>query len=292
MSMFEVVLISALVSLGVVLLLISRGMRIRFRAREEVARSRQSLSMDGLVSRVKEITDQAGIDLLPREVILVGALTGAVPFFACQAMGMGIGEALMVALLGVMIVPLWIMMQRRRNIARFEDHLGNAMPLIAANLRAGLTLRQALIPVAENMGEPLKGEFFRLVEEVSSGTSMSKALDDLAKRVDSDDLRLFATAVSIQSVQGGSIADITEQVGSTVRTRSEMRQFVKSKTSMAKTSTVIMTIIPVAIFFALMGISQVHRDFYLSADGFPVILMCLFMDGAGLLVLGKMGKIV
>lgn len=291
MNMVEVVLISALVALGVVLLLISRGMRIRFRAREDATRH-GALSLDGLVSRVKEVTDQAGIDLLPREVVLIGALTGVIPFFACQALGLALNESLIAALFGVMIVPLWIMMKRRRNIARFEDHLGNAMPLIAANLRAGLTLRQALIPVAENMGEPLKSEFFRLVEEVSSGASMSKALDDLAKRVKSDDLRLFATAVSIQSVQGGSIADITEQVGATVRTRSEMRQFVKSKTSMAKTSTTIMTIIPVVIFFALMGISQVHRDFYLSADGLPVILLCLFMDGAGLLVLSKMGKIV
>lgn len=122
------------------------------------------------------------------------------------------------------------------------------------------------------------------------GTPMTESLDSLADRVKSTDLKLFSTAVGIQSSQGGSIADITEQVGATIRSRSEIRQLIKARTAMANVSTLVMTGIPVLVFMAIMGISEMHREFYLSVSGMLVLGVCLVMNGLGWLVMKKMSR--
>lgn len=295
MNTVSIFLTALLLALGIGMLLMARNIRVMFRSREELTRKsprRGSSNSFGKMARyIKNLTEGAGIELLPREVVLLSVLMGVIPFLLFQVLGASFMGALVSALIGFLSMPMILMLQRRRNLSRFEDQLGNAMPLIASNLRAGLTLRQALIPVGENMEDPLRSEFFRVAEEVSSGRSMSQALDDLSDRVESEDLRLFATAVSIQEKQGGSIADIVEQVGSTVRVRLEMRQFVKSKTSMAKSSATVMTIMPLIMFVAIMLISETHRKFYLTTDGMVLILVCVLMGTFGWLVMSKMSKI-
>ena len=282
-----------LIALGLVLIMIERTMRLSFRREESSTRSFEDNTslVNRLVARVSAMTEGTGIELLPRELILLSTVIGAVLFLGSQVMGVDVSGSLVLGVLGLCGLPVYVFLQRNANAGKFEDQLGSAMPLIASNLRAGLTLRQALVPVAENMKDPIKTEFIRLADEVSSGTPMPTALDSLADRAKSDDLRLFATAVSIQTTQGGSIADITEQVGSTVRTRAEMRQFVKSKTSMATISTLVMTAAPVLVFFAMMGLSEIHRSFYLSPTGMGVLLGCLVLNALGWLIMRAMSKI-
>ncbi|MFR3998792.1 MAG: type II secretion system F family protein [Paratractidigestivibacter faecalis] len=119
------------------------------------------------------------------------------------------------------------------------------MPLIASNLRAGSSVAQAIGPVAENMSDPIKSEFRRLTSDIRAGTPVPEALDKVADRTGSRDLRLFATAVDISQQTGGSLADITENVGQTVRARVEARKTIKSKTSLNRIESQIMVGLPV-----------------------------------------------
>ena len=292
-SFVGIILASVLLALGVVLVMLGRTLRLSFRREESLENTFEDTTslVNRMVRRVAAMTEGTGIELLPRELVLLSVVAGSVLFLGSQVMGMALGTSLVLGIVGLAGLPLYVFLQRGANAGKFEDQLGAAMPLIASNLRAGLTLRQALVPVAENMKDPIRTEFFRLADEVSSGTPMPAALDALADRANSDDLRLFATAVSIQTTQGGSIADITEQVGATVRMRAEMRQFVKSKTSMATISTLVMTAAPVLVFIAMMAMSEIHREFYLSLTGMMVLGLCLILNALGWLIMRVMSKI-
>lgn len=101
--------------------------------------------------------------------------------------------------------PLYLKVRRDSGKKKFEEQLGQAMPLITSNLRAGSSVAQAIGPVAENMSDPIKSEFRRLASDIRAGTPVPEALDKVADRTGSRDLRLFATAVDISQQTGGSL---------------------------------------------------------------------------------------
>ena len=124
------------------------------------------------------------------------------------------------------------------------------MPLIASNMRAGASVAAAITPVAEAMEEPVRGEFGRLAADVKSGTPLAEALDTMAERNTSKDLRLFAIAVRVSQQRGGSLAEITERVGETVRVRTEMRRFI-AKTSLNRFEAYFLSGMPMFILLFL-----------------------------------------
>ena len=187
--------------------------------------------------------------------------------------------------------PVYLKARRDSGKKKFEEQLGQAMPLIASNLRAGSSVAQAIGPVAENMSDPIKSEFRRLASDIRAGTPVPEALDKVADRTGSRDLRLFATAVDISQQTGGSLADITENVGQTVRARVEARKTIKSKTSLNRIESQIMVGLPVFMMAALLAISPSHREFYSQPSGWALIALAVVLDALAYLMMRKMGDV-
>ena len=119
----------------------------------------------------------------------------------------------------------------------------------------------------------------------------ARALDKVADRTGSRDLRLFATAVDISQQTGGSLADITENVGQTVRARVEARKTIKSKTSLNRIESQIMVGLPVFMMAALLAISPSHREFYSQPSGWALIALAVVLDALAYLMRRKMGDV-
>ena len=162
------------------------------------------------------------------------------------------------------------------------------MPLISANLRGGAMLSQAIRPVAENMDEPIKSEFEQLRRDMDRGMPVDKALDKLAERNKSADLKLFASAVRAQMRTGGSLADIVDSVGNTIQQRCEMRQMVRSRTSQARFTAILMVCVPPALGLVFYIGNDMYREFYSSAMGLVVIGICSMLEALGYSIANKM----
>ena len=224
-------------ALGIAMLVIARRGRIaRERAGAETASERPS---GKLAAALVSVCEQASPQLSVQEAEIVWAATATLPALTALALGVG---PLSLLLLPVSAAgfPVYLKIRRDSGKKKFEEQLGQAMPLIASNLRAGSSVAQAIGPVAENMSDPIKSEFRRLASDIRAGTPVPEALDKVADRTGSRDLRLFATAVDISQQTGGSLADITENVGQTVRARVEARKTIKSKTSLNRIESQIM----------------------------------------------------
>ena len=76
-------------------------------------------------------------------------------------------------------------------------------------VRVGHGLTQSLEWVGQQMPPPAGGEFERVIREIQLGQSLPNALDNMVRRVDSDDLGLIVTAIKIQHESGGSLAEIS-----------------------------------------------------------------------------------
>ena len=274
--------------LGIAMLVIARSERIaRERAGVETAEERPAGKISAAITAVCE---QASPQLSVQEAKIVWVATATLP--ALVALTLGLGAISLVLLpLGAGGFPIYLKVRRDSGMKKFEEQLGQAMPLIASNLRAGSSVAQAIGPVAENMSDPIKSEFRRLTSDIRAGTPVPEALDKVADRTGSRDLRLFSTAVDISQQTGGSLADITENVGQTVRARVEARKTIRSKTSLNRIESQIMVGLPIFMMVALLTISPAHREFYSQPSGWALIALAVVLDSLAYIMMRKMGDI-
>lgn len=275
-------------ALGVAMLVIARRGRI---AREQAGVESADERPSGKVAAaLVSVCEQASPQLSVQEAEIVWAATATLPALIALALGVGPLSLLLLPVCAAGF-PLYLKVRRDSGKKKFEEQLGQAMPLIASNLRAGSSVAQAIGPVAENMSDPIKSEFRRLTSDIRAGTPVPEALDKVADRTGSRDLRLFATAVDISQQTGGSLADITENVGQTVRARVEARKAIRSKTSLNRIESQIMVGLPVFMMAALLAISPSHREFYSQPSGWALIALAVVLDTLAYLMMRKMGDV-
>ena len=275
-------------ALGVAMLVIARRGRI---AREQAGVESADERPSGKVAAVLvSVCEQASPQLSVQEAEIVWAATATLQALTALALGVGPLSLLLLPVCAAGF-PLYLKVRRDSGKKKFEEQLGQAMPLIASNLRAGSSVAQAIGPVAENMSDPIKSEFRRLTSDIRAGTPVPEALDKVADRTGSRDLRLFATAVDISQQTGGSLADITENVGQTVRARVEARKAIRSKTSLNRIESQIMVGLPVFMMAALLAISPSHREFYSQPSGWALIALAVVLDALAYLMMRKMGDV-
>lgn len=287
-------LIIAVLTLCVMALLVSRQLRVLSERRDiyhEDGEGSKKKSL-GILGELREVArkhiEGSGIKLSPNEFMSIWAACTAVPPLIGIVMGMDALVVMLLAALGAFI-PLFTLSSRKKHSEkRFEELLGQTMPLISANLRGGAMLSQAIRPVAENMDEPIKGEFERLRRDMDRGMPVDKALDKMAERNNSSDLKLFASAVRAQMRTGGSLADIVDSVGNTIQQRCELRQMVRSRTSQARFTAILMVCVPPALGIVFYLGNDMYREFYSSFIGLLVILLCAFLEILGYVIANKM----
>ena len=145
---------------------------------------------------------QAGWPLLGKEFqmgLLVLAVIGAVllgvmllqPVWALVGAASGV-------LLGLMLMNIAI---ARRQKA-FANQLGDMLTMTSNALRAGFSFMQAVEMISREMDDPIGGEFAEVMREMRLGASLEKALEAMARRVQSKDFELVVTAVLIGCAAG------------------------------------------------------------------------------------------
>lgn len=289
-------LIIAVLTLCVMALLVSRQLRVLSERRniyhegEEEAKARKKAS--SITAELREVArkhiEGSGVKFSLNEFMSIWAAATAVPPLVGIVMGMDALVVMLLAALGAFIPLFALSFRKKHSEKRFEELLGQTMPLISANLRGGAMLSQAIRPVAENMDEPIKSEFEQLRRDMDRGMPVDKALDKMAERNNSADLKLFASAVRAQMRTGGSLADIVDSVGNTIQQRCEMRQMVRSRTSQARFTAILMVCVPPALGLVFYVGNDMYREFYSSAMGLVVIGICALLEILGYFIANKM----
>ena len=95
------------------------------------------------------------------------------------------------------------------------------------------------------------GEFHRVVSEIRLGRSIDDAMNEMAERVGSEDMRWAVMAVNIQRQVGGNLAEVLDIVANTVRERAYVQRQVRVLSAEGRLSIAILTALPFGIFFYL-----------------------------------------
>ena len=149
-------------------------------------------------------------------------------------------------------IPLMIINWRAtKTRKKIEEQFPVALDVFVRGLRAGHPIAAALDLLTVEMPEPIGPEFGTVVNEVTYGSELRDALQNMAERWDLGDMRMFVVSLSIQSETGGNLAEILENLTKVIRDRQSMMMKVRALSSEGRMTALMLTVLPLFTFTLL-----------------------------------------
>lgn len=204
---------------------------------------------------LQDYLDQADVQMAPSKFAFICLAAFGGGFFSCVFTPVPMVLAPIVgALFGAL--PLgWLLMKRRRRLAKFGRQLPEALELLSRSLRAGHSLNAGFGLVASEMEAPLSTEFGRAFEEQNFGIPLDEAIEDMATRIPNMDLRFFATAVILQRQTGGDLAEILDKIGHLIRERIQIFGQIQALTGEGRMSGAVLLALPPLLFLVMLKLN-------------------------------------
>ena len=159
---------------------------------------------------------------------------------------------------GAYFPRFYLRFRQNRRLRAFGQQLPDTITLLANSLRAGSSFLQGIELVTREARPPISEEFERVVREMALGVAMQPALNNLARRVASEDLELMVTAINIQSQVGGNLATVLDSIAFTIRERIRIQGEIQTLTAMQRYSGYVITLLPVGLAGILFLISPTY----------------------------------
>src|SRR4051812_40629963 len=185
--------------------------------------------------------------------------------------------------IGAFAPRFWLNFRKGGRLKKFNSQLPDTITLIANALRAGSSFLQAIELVVRESQPPISIEFGRVIREVNLGLAFDTALENMVRRVKSDDLELMATAISIQHTVGGNLAEILDSIAFTIRERVRIKGEIRTLTAQQRMSGYVVGFLPIGLagflFIAAPGFMGPMFDPRVNVGGLPAGIIILAIGG-------------
>ncbi|WP_316016054.1 type II secretion system F family protein [Roseobacter sp. HKCCA0434] len=231
-----------------------------------------------IMAPLYERAAQANIAFSPKGLALIILVMAVIVFVALTMMSsaslvLRIGLSVIMAFGGVY---MWLNNKAKARMALFEEQLPDAVELIVRSLRVGHPFSSAVSIVAHEMPDPLGTEFGIIADESTYGMEITESLNRLAERVNVQDLRFLAVAVSIQAQSGGNLAEVLAGLAAVIRSRFKLFRRVKAITAEARWSGWFLSMFPI---LAVILVQLVQPDYYDDVQGTSVFMPAMIIVG-------------
>lgn len=178
--------------------------------------------------------------------------------------------------------------KRARRQRTITEQLPEALDFLGRVLRAGHSLSTGFQMIAEELPQPLAGEFRRCYDQHSLGQPMEEALKDMAARIESTDFAFFVTTVLIQRQTGGDLSEVLGNISAMIRQRVKLAMSVKSKTAEGRFTGYILTAFPAVMFVLTYVLNPAYAAGMLhSSTGLMMLGAAVGLQVMGLFAIKK-----
>ena len=164
-------------------------------------------------------------------------------------------SALMGVIIGAFLPHVLINGMINKRIMSFIGLFPDALDLIVRGLRSGLPITESMNSVANEVDDPVGGEFRRVMDQIRLGITLDDALEETAERIDSPEFKFFVISLAIQRETGGNLAETLSKLSDLLRRRQQMKLKIKAMASEGKASAYIVGALPFVMFFMLLLIN-------------------------------------
>jgi tight adherence protein B len=205
-----------------------------------------------------------------------------------------IASAIIGGVIGFFLPRFYVKRKQAARLIKFNDQLSDMLNLMVNGLRAGYSTMQALEAVSRELPPPISDEFRRVVQEMQIGIPMETALENLLRRIPSDDLDFVVTAINVQREVGGNLSEILDTISFTIRERVRIKGEIRVMTANVRTSGIVLSLIPVFLSLALWFVSPEYIGSFFARGpvcGWSAVGVIVGMIAAGYFVMMKIADI-
>lgn len=250
--------------------------------RKEMTQHMRSQSIP-IYALLADKAQKANIAFTPSQLMILMVVLSGVSFMLLTAMtNVDAAVRILVAvLMGVGGVYVWVSGKAKKRMAMIAEQLPEAVELMVRSLRVGHPFSSAVSIVAREVPDPLGTEMGMISDEAAYGRDMGETLKAMAERLDNQDMRFLAVAVTIQQTSGGNLAEILDGLAKVIRARFRLFRRVAAITAEAKFSGNLLSAFPI---IALIGINLVKPDYFDEVMESPLFIPAVFVVVAFLVV--------
>jgi tight adherence protein B len=254
-------------------------------------------SLGPLAEKYRIGLEQAQIRLSREELLLtmLGSAVGAWSVYMFLARP---GIILAVIMLPLILAAVfyvtgaWIRRRIRKRLRAFNNQLEMVLRLISSGLRAGLSIRQAFVLVIDELADPAKMEFRRVVAQTNIGFGVNDALDALVVRMPSDELKMMVRSIRVQSQTGGNLGKILDHLAATIKDRRRIDRKVRALTAEGAASGWVIGCLPVAVGLFIVATQPHMRESLLHTSfGIGSLVLSAALEVVGVLLVIQMVKL-
>ena len=250
------------------------------------------LSRSARISRLQRYLLQADVQMRPGKFLLATASLGAVAGMGAWLLRIWWGLPFLAVVAGLALPLLYVSRLRSARFYRFGEKFPDAIDLLVRAVRAGHSLTSAIELIAQELSEPLAGEFRKVFEEQKFGMPVRDALLNLAERVPLLDVKFFVTALMLQRESGGNLAEILEKLAYLIRERFKLLRQLRVYTAHARVTMFILMGMPLGWLVLVSTVSPDYiRPLYTDSLGQKFIVAAVLLQLIGFLLIRKIARI-
>lgn len=244
------------------------------------------------VSLLQKMLAQANIDARAGNFLMLCAVSAMVLAGMAFIAGGNVLFGWAGAVLGFFIPYAYASHMRSRRFQKFEEKFPEAIDTLARAVRAGHAFTTALEMIANEVSEPVAGEFRQLYEEQKFGLPVRDALLNLADRIPLVDIKFFVTAVMLQRETGGNLAEILDNLSYVIRERFKILRQVRVHTAQGRLTMVLLMALPPTIVVLMVMLNPTFiRPLFTDPLGHALIVGGITLQTMGYFVIRRIIRI-
>ncbi|MBC3878404.1 type II secretion system F family protein [Undibacterium sp. FT79W] len=179
--------------------------------------------------------------------------------------------------------------KRRKTLIR---QLPDTLDSLVGALRSGMSLQQALGLLAEQLPKPSNQEFGLVVRKLRMGVSLDDVLEELEKRIESQEYTMFTTSMRIAREVGGNLTEALERLADTMRKKLAMEDKIDALTSQGKMQGIIVGCLPLFLMWALTAMEpEAMAPLFNTLLGYGVLSVIFMLEFVGFILIRKIVRI-
>lgn len=222
---------------------------------------------------------------LPPQAVLPITLVAAIASWPVLNWALGGLATAFVPVVWLLLSRATFGVARAKRLDKLYRQFPDALGTIIRAVRVGLPVAEAIRTVARDSPQPTASEFSQLADNLTVGVPLDEALRDMATRGGLAEYRFFATALILQAQTGGGLTETLDNLADVIRRRIGLRMRAIALASEARTSAMILGMLPIftGLVLALINPSYIGQLF--APDGRIVLAIAIGMLAAGALVM-------
>lgn len=217
---------------------------------------------------MRRLIHQAGFDIPVSQLYLisvaVGIVAGAIfafmypdTFYMAPLVAIPVGFFLPTYVLGFIA---------RRRQTKFTAQFADAIDVIVRGIQSGLPIGECMKMIGRESPEPTGNEFRLFTESQRLGLTLDEALKRAIERMPTPEIKFFAIVLNINAQTGGNLAETLGNLSNVLRGRKEMADTIRTKSSEAKSTAMIIGSLPFCIGLMLTFMSPDYIALLFTED--------------------------